>query len=550
MKVNAAIAEILKREGLEYLVCYPRNGLIEAAAELGIKPILVRQERTGVHMADALGRVSCGDRVGVFAMQQGPGTENAFGGVAQAYAESVPLVVIPAGHPRAQSGVKPNFSATANFRNVTKSVEQITVPQMVPDAMRRAFTQAKNGRPGPTMVEVPVDLWEAEIPDALVYEKTPRYRSAPDPKDVASVAEALVAAQRPVIFAGQGVLYAKAWKQLQTLAELLEAPVGTSNPGKSAFDETHPLALGAGSTTHSKQFYAMLQKADVVFGVGCSWTATPFNMQMPKGKKMLHLTLDAADVNKDIASSLALVGDAGLALDMLIEEVRSRLKSKPHGRDGKIIREVADLREEWMGTWMPRLTSNQSPLTPYRVIWDLLNTVDVANTIVTHDSGSPRDQIVPFWRCKTPRSYIGWGKSTQLGYGLGLAMGAKLAAPDKLCINVWGDAAIGFTGMDLETAARSNMPILSILFNNFVMAAELNVMKYSTDKFKSTAISGNYADFAKALGCYGERVTEPGAIIPAIKRALAKINEGQPALLEFITERQSPRSSEVPPGGH
>ena len=103
MKVAAAIAEILKREGVEYLCCYPRNGLIEPAAEAGIKPILVRQERTGVHMADAVGRVSCGDKVGVFAMQQGPGTENAFGGVAQAYAESVPLVVIPAGHPRAQA---------------------------------------------------------------------------------------------------------------------------------------------------------------------------------------------------------------------------------------------------------------------------------------------------------------------------------------------------------------------------------------------------------------------------------------------------------------
>ena len=550
MKVNTAIAEILKREGLDYLCCYPRNGLIEAGAEIGIKPILVRQERTGVHMADALGRVTCGDRVGVFAMQQGPGTENAFGGVAQAYAESVPLVVIPAGHPRAQSGVKPNFSAAANFRNVTKSVEQITVPQMVPDAMRRAFTQAKNGRPGPTMVEVPVDLWEAEIPDPLVYEKTPRYRSAPDPKDVATVAEALAAAQRPVIFAGQGVHYSKAWKQLQTLAELLEAPVGTSNPGKSAFDETHPLALGAGSTTHSKQFYQMLQRADVVFGIGCSWTATPFNMQMPKGKKMLHLTLDAADVNKDIASSHALIGDAGLALDMLIEELRGRLKAKPHGRDGKIIREVAALREEWMGVWTPRLTSNQTPLTPYRVIWDLLSTVNVANTIVTHDSGSPRDQLVPFWRSKTPRSYIGWGKSTQLGYGLGLTIGAKLASPEKLCINVWGDAAIGFTGMDLETAARGRIPILSILFNNSVMAAELGVMKFSTDKFQSTAISGNYADFATALGCYGERVTEPGAIVPAIKRALAKIDEGQPALLEFITERQSPRSSEAPPGGH
>jgi len=124
MKVSAAIAEIMRREGVTDLICYPRNGVIEAAAEAGIRPILVRQERTGVHMADALGRVTCGDRVGVFAMQQGPGTENAFGGVAQAYAESVPLVVIPAGHARAQAGVKPNFSASVNFRNVTKSVEQ------------------------------------------------------------------------------------------------------------------------------------------------------------------------------------------------------------------------------------------------------------------------------------------------------------------------------------------------------------------------------------------------------------------------------------------
>jgi acetolactate synthase I/II/III large subunit len=545
MKVNAAIAEILKREGVTDLVCYPRNGLIEAAAEAGIRPILVRQERTGVHMADALGRVTCGDRVGVFAMQQGPGTENAFGGVAQAFAESVPLVVIPAGHSRAQAGVRPNFSAAVNFRNVTKSVEQVTVPSAVPDAMRRAFTQAKNGRPGPAMVEVPVDLWTEEVPEPLVYEKTPRLRVAPDPRAVASVAEALLAAERPVIFAGQGVHYARAWPQLQTLAELLEAPVGTSNPGKSAFDETHPLALGAGSTTHSKQFHRMLQKADLIFGVGCSWTATPFNMQMPKGKKMVHLTLDPADINKDIASHLALVGDAGLALDALLAELRDRLHGKPRGRLAAVTGEIRALKEEWLGQWMPRLTSNSAPLSPYRVIWDLLHTVDVANTIVTHDSGSPRDQLVPFWVTKTPRSYIGWGKSTQLGYGLGLAIGAKLAAPEKLCINVWGDAAIGFTGMDIETAVRAKLPILSILMNNSVMAAELNVMKYSTETYRSTDIGGNYADFARSLGAWGERVTEPQAIVPALKRAVEKTKEGTTALLEFITERQSPRSSEA-----
>ena len=134
-------------------------------------------------------------------------------------------------------------------------------------------------------------------------------------------------------------------------------------------------------------------------------------------------------------------------------------------------------------------------------------------------------------------TYIGWGKTTQLGTGLGMAMGAKLARPDKLCINLWGDAAIGFTGMDFETAVRERIPILSVLLNNFSMAIELKIMKVSTDKFRSTDISGNYADMAKAFGGYGERVTEPAEIIPAIRRAIKKTEEGVPALLEFITEK-------------
>jgi acetolactate synthase-1/2/3 large subunit len=187
---------------------------------------------------------------------------------------------------------------------------------------------------------------------------------------------------------------------------------------------------------------------------------------------------------------------------------------------------------------MAKLTSAETPISPYRVVWELLHTVDVANTIITHDAGSPRDQISPFWESTVPLSYIGWGKTTQLGYGLGLAMGAKLAHPDKLCINVWGDAAIGFTGMDFETAARERLPILSILLNNFSMAIELPIMKTATEKYRSTDISGNYADMAKAFGGYGERITEPGEIIPALKRGIAKTRDGVPVLLEFITEKE------------
>ena len=192
-----------------------------------------------------------------------------------------------------------------------------------------------------------------------------------------------------------------------------------------------------------------------------------------------------------------------------------------------------------MAEWSPRLHSNESPLSPYRVIWELMHTVDVKNTIITHDAGSPRDQISPFWVSTEPMSYIGWGKTTQLGMGLGLAMGAKLARPDKLCINLWGDAAIGFTGMDFETCVRERIPIMSILMNNFSMAIELKVMPISTEKYRSTDISGDYAAMARAFGGYGERVTTPEEIIPAIKRGIAQTKKGVPVLLEFITCKET-----------
>jgi acetolactate synthase-1/2/3 large subunit len=333
------------------------------------------------------------------------------------------------------------------------------------------------------------------------------------------------------------VHYARAWRQLRDLAELLEAPVTTSLQGKSAFPENHPLSLGSGGRSISQQLHHFLTSADLIFGIGCSFSITNYGVAMPRGVKLAHATLDPADINKDVRAELALVGDAALTLDALLAEVRDRLKGGPRGRAAAVAGEIKQLKSEWLARWMPRLTQDTTPLSPYRVLWDLMHTVDVANTIITHDAGSPRDQISPFWEPTEPLSYIGWGKTTQLGYGLGLAMGAKLARPDKLCVNVWGDAAIGFTGMDFETAVRERIPILSVLLNNFSMAIELKVMPTATEKYRSTDISGNYADFARALGGHGERVTEPGQIVPAIKRAVERTREGTPVLLEFITEK-------------
>jgi thiamine pyrophosphate-dependent acetolactate synthase large subunit-like protein len=537
MKVAAAIAQMLKLEGVEFLIGYPVNPIIEAAAQADIRTIIVRQERTGLHMCDAVSRTTSGERIGVFAMQHGPGTENAFGGVAQAYGDSSPIVVLPGGYPRRLTSIEPNFNAFLNFQHITKWAEQVTVAAAVPEAIRRAFTQARNGRPRPALIEVPADIFQEDIAEPLEYRPSVRFRSGPDPRDVETVAKVLLDAERPVIYAGQGVHYAQAWDALRELAELLEAPVTTSLQGKSGFPEDHPLSLGSGGRAMPKPVYQFLQDSDVIFGIGCSFATSSYAVAMPKGKTIVHATLDPTDINKDIPADYALVGDARLTLEALIAVVRDRLGGKDRGRRAAVEAEIKRQKTEWMQQWMPRLTSDQKPMTANRVLWDLMHSVDLRNTIITHDAGSPRDQLSPFWQALTPLSYIGWGKTTQLGTGLGYAMGARLAHPDKLCINVWGDAAIGFTGMDFETAVRERIPILSILLNNFSMAIELPVMPAATEKFRSTDISGNYADMAVAFGGHGERVTEPSEIKPAIKRAIERTRQGQPALLEFITEK-------------
>lgn len=537
MKTDAAIAEILKREGVDVLFGYPRNRLLEAAAVADIRTIIVRQERVGLHMADAVSRLTRGEKLGVFCMQHGPGAENSYGGVAQAFSESVPVLVLPAGYARRTAFVPHNFNSTLQMAGVAKHTEPVTAGPEVPNIFRRAFTQLRNGRLQPVVVEIPFDTFGEDVPEPLAYHPVLRTRSAPDPEAVARVAQVLLKAKRPVIYAGQGVHWSNAYAELKALAELLAIPVCTSLPGKSAFDETHPLALGSGGAAYPRTVPHFLNRADVIFGVGCSFSETAFGIAMPQGKTFIHATLDPLDLNKTFATQYALIGDARLTLRALIEAC-SRHVSAP--RDATAVaQEIAAVRAQWLKEWMAKLTSDAQPMTPYRVLWDLQQTVDVAETIITHDAGSPRDQLSPFWRSTQPLSYIGWGKTTQLGYGLGLAMGAKLVHPEKLCINVWGDAAIGFTGMDFETAVRERLPILSILLNNFAMAIELNVMPQATQKYRATDISGDYAAMARAFGGYGERVTDPAQIVPAIKRGIAQTQAGKPALLEFITDKET-----------
>ncbi|MBM3226922.1 MAG: thiamine pyrophosphate-requiring protein, partial [Candidatus Tectomicrobia bacterium] len=535
MQIIDAISAILQREGVDFLSTYPTTPLIDAAAAIGIRPMLCRQERVGVGIADGFTRISNGKRTGVFAMQYGPGAENAFPGIATAYSDSVPMLLLPLGHQRDRAQVFPLFSSARTFASVTKSVETLNQPEQVVEVMRRAFNLLKMGRPGPVMVEIPADVALENVDEALVdsYRVVKPTCTAGNAQDIAAAAQVLLQARRPVLHAGQGVLYAEASAELVELAELLQIPVMTTLEGKSAFPEDHPLALGTGGPVMAGPVYHCLRQADVVFGIGCSFTKHGMATNIPTGKTLIHATNDERDLNKNYPADYPILGDAKLVLRQFIDAVQDL---GPERRvNGDSAAEVLEAKEAWLREWMAKLTSPEVPITPYRVLWDFMHTVNPRDAIITHDSGSPRDQIIPFYRATAPRSYIGWGKSHALGTGLGLIMGAKLAAPDKFCVNFMGDAAFGMTGLDFETAVRCGIPITTVVFNNSAMAIEQHALVISHERYRTRDIGGHYADLGRAMGGYAERVENPNDIVAAIQRARKANEDGKAVLLEFIT---------------
>jgi len=546
MKANQAIAKLLKREGVEYLFCYPSNALIEACAVEGIRPILARTERTVLSMADGYTRMHNGKKIGVCCFQRASGSENMFGGVAQVMSDNTPILILPGGNRRNEQGIPYAFDAKDHYRNTTKWVESINLVERLPSMMRRAFSQLRNGRRGPVMLETPMDVGSEEIDEALVdaYVPPKSFLSAAGSDEVDAAARALIEAQRPVILAGQGVLYAEAWEELLELAELLQVPVAATMNSKGVFPEDHPLSLGTAGAACTGTSDRFLTDADLIFGVGASFSANTYSYPLPSGKRMIQVTTDERDLNKDHPTDIGLVGDAKLVLRQLLDATRDRLGGRP--RDGSAIQaQVASVKKAWLDEWMPRLTSDDAPISPYRVIHEMNKVFDRTNTIVTHDAGNPRDQILPFYEAVSPRGYLGWGKSTHLGWGYGLMMGAKLAAPDKLTVNFMGDAAFGMVGMEVETAARERIGLLTLLINNQGMAGYPRGYPTAVTEFGFAQLTGQYAKMAETLGGYGERVEEAADVAPALERAAKITMEGRPALLEIMTRQETVISRSV-----
>ena len=535
MTGNQAIAKILKAEGLDWFACFPHHSLIDAAAKEGLRPILTRQERAGVNMADGYSRIMSGNRIGVFMMQDGPGAENAFGGVAQAYADSVPILLLPGGPRLGNVGMHPGFVAHRNYGGVTKWTEYISQADRIPQLMRMAFTRLKHGRPGPVLLEIPTDVAEQELSDnAFDYTPVQVRKSAADPDDVRDLVTALLKASCPVISAGRGILYAEATQELVTLSELTNIPVMTTLQGKSGFPENHPLALGTAGGSGTRMAGHFLKQTDFVLGIATTLSGG-YSPRMPAGVALAQITNSTDDLNVHYRLAYGAVGDAKLVLQQMIEEVKRQTGEQGRADINGVANEIRKVKAEWMAEWRPRLESDEVPMNEYRVLNELHKAVDVSNTIATHDAGYPRERMCPFWSTDTPNSYIGWGKSTQLGYGLGLALGAKVAAPEKLVINVMGDAAFGMAGLDIETAVRSEIPILTVVLNNGIMTHYNQNMPYASEHWDSDKLSGDYAKVAESLGAFAETVVTPDQLPGAIARAIAATKEGRPALLQTMT---------------
>lgn len=533
MKGIDALTRILELEGTKQVFTFPDDPLATPCGDIGIKPYLAKTERGAIAMADVYTRMKNGSEVGVCSVMGGGGIENSFTGIAQAWEDLVPILLVTGGPNTKTTGLRGNrIDLESCYGKITKWVSSINYPQRVQEFMRIAYTYLRTGRRSPVVLELPGDVAEGEFEDdQFNYAPVKGWKPAGDPKDVKMAVRALLAAENPLIYVGQGVFWADACEELIKFTELVQAPVTCTLVGKSAFPENHPLSIGF---IRGDPVIHFMEKADLIFSIGSGLNQdTTMSPKIPSGKKVVQISIDEMDLNKGYPVDLAIMGDAKLVLNQLIAETKRQNGIKE--KNEELMHEIKREKESWMKQLMPYATSDEAPINPYRVIWDLMNTIDRENSILTHDAGSPRDQVTTIYQAVIPHGYIGWGHVTSLGFSLPAIMGAKIAYPSRFCVAVMGDASAPQASLyEFETALRHKIPILGIVLNNSQYAGYDEIYPYTMHVTPSSVMS--HARVVEALGVWSERIEDPDEIIPAIKRAEKVITSGKPALLEIITK--------------
>ena len=538
MRAANGLARILKAEGVEWVSTFPTCGVNNALAQEGIRLLMMRDERYAVAVADAFSRLTGGAKVGVCTVMGGvnaAGLQMAYGALAQAFEDSSPVLCITDGVQIAASG-NSHYDINLAYKSVTKWIGQIVQPEQVPEFMRRAFTFLRTGRPGPVLVTIPRNLCQQEYDEAAhPYRPVKGWRSAPDPDDVKAAVTALLAARNPLLYVGEGVYYGHAAFELRQFAELAQVPVLTTLKAKSVFPEDHPLSVGVRGELASH----FLQKCDLLFAIGSSLSPNRFSHSIPDAnrKTIVQCTMDELDINKSYLVDYAVVGDAGLTLRALIEEL-SRQTGGGRSENRELLEEIRTAKARFLARYHPLMESGDKPINPYRVYGDLMKTIDRNNSFVTHDSGNTRDQLSTVYEALIPRGFMGWGNVSSLGFGLAAAVAAKLAYPERQCVNVTGDAGVGYMVGNLEALVRNKIGVTTIHINNGGFAGYgPGFWGPGHDPFTCEVCDHSVHDMsraAEAMGYYAEDIVEPEGIVPALERAFSENARQRPAYLEVI----------------
>ena len=555
------IAEFLVQAGVPYVAGIPGHGIwtvLDAFQDYRerLKVIQVIHEQSAAHLADGYYRAS-GRPMAAFT-SIGPGATNTVIGVATAYVDSQALLLLTGsphtymrGHTVLQEIERVQW---ANFPRVlepvTKQTWQPSRVEQLPFVLQRAWSQMVTGRPGPVHLDLPMDV-QADAaavavpgPEAFL----PSGRPRPDAQATARAARRLMAARRPVIVAGGGVILAEAAPQLQALAKHLGAPVVTTWMGKGAIPEDHALNGWSIGDTASSSGNTLAAEADVVLAVGCrftDWSASSYRKGVTFAippTALIQIDVEAREIGKNYPVEIGLVADARAALDDLLDAVRD-VGPAGAGRDGAYFERIQSLKGEWDALCAGRRDSDALPMTQARATRELRSALDRGAIVVT-GAGIVQAIIRQEFPVYEPRTHLTSGGFSSMGFTVPAAIGAKLARPDRQVVAVAGDGDFLQTMQELAVAAMEDLPVLFVVFNNFgfgsIKGGQLAAFGRTAAvdfQRKGEPYSPHFANIAREFGIPGVRVERPDEVAPTVRRALAG---GGPALVEVMVARDFP----------
>jgi len=534
------VVQILKAEGVKYVFGLPGSPtcLYDALYdEPAVKPVLVRHEAAGGFMAMAYALLT-GEPAVCFA-SPGPGVANLVPAMLEALATCAPVIApCPgiSGHKEGQ-GAFQETDQVGIMRPAVKWAVRVPYADRIPWAMRRAFSLATNGQPGPIFLEIPVEVGEqqAEMADYLPAE---RYiRSAGDPARVKKAAALLAKAQRPLIVAGGGVLRSRAHAELRALAELLGMAVMTTPSGRGAIPEDHPLSIGQVGLYRTRLGMQAFEEADLLITVGSrneefqtgAWRI------FPPGARFVQVDIEPSEIGRNWLPDVAVVGDAKLVLADLSAILKEGEKAAWKVRGEA----YAQAKRAYEAEVAAESQTDEMPLKTKRVLYEI-NQVFGRHTILVHENGSQDlwSYYSPYYKVLDLDSVVAPGEQTCMGMGVAGAIGAKLARPEADVVCITGDGAFQMHYQELPTAAQHGAPVTWVVLDNRSLGWIKFGQRRLGERYIATDfdVQPDFAQLAQACGCYGENVERPEAVRGALGRALRANQNGQPAVLAFTVD--------------